>query len=315
MSLPLIALIMLAFTTSGLMHTSAMSSPRCKPTESTIEEDCPILPTPVAGDSIVNTSPIFSSPCEPIQSTWEEDWPLLPAPVANDSIADTSSAFGSRSQPTHSKRPLSSPAPAPTRSLSGLEELNIHTPGGSEDVIIQSLLEDSQAPEQSRKRAFRYTLEPFPWCIMPSEALKPITVIRPFRRVKEREDQIKRHRQWREERWREESIRLDRKSKELKTLFEFLNTLWGLLDTIIELMQTVRVYITLILNTVSSGFSEFPNSMRPPCTTMPWTIWPALVVLWGVCWMFYTPLSPADERQLQLSLLDAEWTLFPSSGM
>lgn len=32
---------------------------------------------------------------------------------------------------------------------------------------------------------------------------------------------------------------------------------------------------------------EFPNRHRPPCTTMPWTIWPALVVLWGVCWMFY----------------------------
>lgn len=35
------------------------------------------------------------------------------------------------------------------------------------------------------------------------------------------------------------------------------------------------------------SFSEFPNRLRPPCTTMPWTIWPALVVLWGVCWMFY----------------------------
>ena len=33
-------------------------------------------------------------------------------------------------------------------------------------------------------------------------------------------------------------------------------------------------------------FSEFPNRLRPRCTTMPWTIWPALVVLWGVCWMF-----------------------------
>ncbi|KAK0660110.1 hypothetical protein QBC41DRAFT_43713 [Cercophora samala] len=32
--------------------------------------------------------------------------------------------------------------------------------------------------------------------------------------------------------------------------------------------------------------------MRHLCTTMPWTIWPALVVLWGVCWMFiYPPLS------------------------
>jgi hypothetical protein len=25
------------------------------------------------------------------------------------------------------------------------------------------------------------------------------------------------------------------------------------------------------------------------CTTMPWTIWTALMVLWGVCWMFPGP--------------------------
>ena len=35
------------------------------------------------------------------------------------------------------------------------------------------------------------------------------------------------------------------------------------------------------------GFVELPNKHRPPCTTMPWCIWPVLVVLWGVCWMFY----------------------------
>ncbi|KAF5259948.1 hypothetical protein FOXYS1_9428 [Fusarium oxysporum] len=31
---------------------------------------------------------------------------------------------------------------------------------------------------------------------------------------------------------------------------------------------------------------EFPNNIRHLCTTMPWTIMPVLVVLWGVCWMF-----------------------------
>lgn len=35
-------------------------------------------------------------------------------------------------------------------------------------------------------------------------------------------------------------------------------------------------------------FSEFPNGIRHFCTTMPWTIWPSLAVLWGVCWMFYS---------------------------
>lgn len=32
-----------------------------------------------------------------------------------------------------------------------------------------------------------------------------------------------------------------------------------------------------------------PNRHRPPCRTMPWDILPSLVILWGVCWMFYTP--------------------------
>ncbi|KUJ13938.1 uncharacterized protein LY89DRAFT_784774 [Mollisia scopiformis] len=27
---------------------------------------------------------------------------------------------------------------------------------------------------------------------------------------------------------------------------------------------------------------------------MPWTIWPSLVVLWGVCWMFHTPFRQQD---------------------
>jgi hypothetical protein len=30
---------------------------------------------------------------------------------------------------------------------------------------------------------------------------------------------------------------------------------------------------------------------------MPWTIWPALVVLWGVCWMFYEELGWDCETQ------------------
>ncbi|KAG8674260.1 hypothetical protein FPOAC2_00267 [Fusarium poae] len=31
---------------------------------------------------------------------------------------------------------------------------------------------------------------------------------------------------------------------------------------------------------------EYPNNIRHTCTTMPWTIRPALLILWGVCWMF-----------------------------
>jgi hypothetical protein len=42
------------------------------------------------------------------------------------------------------------------------------------------------------------------------------------------------------------------------------------------------------------NFSIFPGTIRPRCTTMPWTIWPALVVLWGVCWMFNPRRSDAQ---------------------
>ena len=38
----------------------------------------------------------------------------------------------------------------------------------------------------------------------------------------------------------------------------------------------------------------FPNRRRPPCSTMPWMIRASLVVLWGVCWMFYG-LSPRSS--------------------
>jgi hypothetical protein len=43
------------------------------------------------------------------------------------------------------------------------------------------------------------------------------------------------------------------------------------------------------LTYATSTFSVYPNSRRPLCKTMPWNILPSLVILWGVCWMFYTP--------------------------
>jgi hypothetical protein len=60
----------------------------------------------------------------------------------------------------------------------------------------------------------------------------------------------------------------------------------------------------------SHNVFEFPNKHRPPCTTMPWNIPPALIVLWGVCWMFH-PWSPIDGIQLQ-PLSANEQTLFSS---
>lgn len=50
-------------------------------------------------------------------------------------------------------------------------------------------------------------------------------------------------------------------------------------------------------------FTEWPSGQRPLSTTWPWNIRPSLIVLWGVCWMFYTsdqnredkPRSPAQQ--------------------
>lgn len=37
----------------------------------------------------------------------------------------------------------------------------------------------------------------------------------------------------------------------------------------------------------ASWFSVFPGWVRPVSTTWPWTIKPALAVLWGVCWQYF----------------------------
>ncbi|KAG4283414.1 hypothetical protein FPRO06_07793 [Fusarium proliferatum] len=41
---------------------------------------------------------------------------------------------------------------------------------------------------------------------------------------------------------------------------------------------------------------EFPNNIRHTCTTMPWTILPALLILWGVCWMFIIGSSQPENE-------------------
>ncbi|CAJ0546543.1 Ff.00g011700.m01.CDS01 [Fusarium sp. VM40] len=41
---------------------------------------------------------------------------------------------------------------------------------------------------------------------------------------------------------------------------------------------------------------EFPNNFRHLCTTMPWTIAPALLILWGVCWMFFGSPPPPLQK-------------------
>ena len=44
-------------------------------------------------------------------------------------------------------------------------------------------------------------------------------------------------------------------------------------------------------------FAEWPNSHRPLSTTWPWNVKPSLLVLWGVCWMFYGHSGNNKKRQ------------------
>ncbi|RYP91693.1 hypothetical protein DL770_002218 [Monosporascus sp. CRB-9-2] len=63
---------------------------------------------------------------------------------------------------------------------------------------------------------------------------------------------------------------------------------------------------------------EFPNNFRHPCTTMPWTIWPALVVLWGVCWMFYNGEGVRDINNHAISQefeIDWPWQFNDTGGL
>ncbi|KAF5535705.1 hypothetical protein FPHYL_13138 [Fusarium phyllophilum] len=48
--------------------------------------------------------------------------------------------------------------------------------------------------------------------------------------------------------------------------------------------------------TIVKPVFEFPNNIRHTCTTMPWTILPALLVLWGVCWMFIIGSSQPEHE-------------------
>ena len=66
------------------------------------------------------------------------------------------------------------------------------------------------------------------------------------------------------------------------------------MDSIIRsLLEAIQVNLLrwyqywLHKHSFDDWFTEWPNGQRPLSTTWPWNIKPALLVLWGVCWMFY----------------------------
>lgn len=89
-----------------------------------------------------------------------------------------------------------------------------------------------------------------------------------------------------------------RSSKDWNQVKHNFQSLISLLRNELADLELAKVLIALafhVLRNIRSfskdigfdGFGSFPNRIRPKCTTMPWNIWPSLVVLWGVCWMFY----------------------------
>jgi hypothetical protein len=82
---------------------------------------------------------------------------------------------------------------------------------------------------------------------------------------------------------------------------DFRKVLLHMLRIIHRLDKVLALWKMLIYVLQYLLFSEFPNRLRPPCTTMPWNIWPSLVVLWGVCWMFYKEFASnlGDEGPTQ----------------
>lgn len=84
--------------------------------------------------------------------------------------------------------------------------------------------------------------------------------------------------------------------------------LWSLQQTALDAM--IRHYLNLVEAHIlhwhlywqhskrlgEGWFAEWPNSHRPLSTTWPWNIKPSLLVLWGVCWMFYGPSDKNKRR-------------------
>jgi hypothetical protein len=75
-----------------------------------------------------------------------------------------------------------------------------------------------------------------------------------------------------------------------------------------EFLLKLLIAILVALRSLAKGYglgtlcSEYAHRRRPPCTTMPWNIWPALVVLWGVCWMFYGSPQITDSTWMDMGL-------------
>lgn len=97
----------------------------------------------------------------------------------------------------------------------------------------------------------------------------------------------------------------------IEILCEWLNQVLAEAQKLLALMWLLETLLHLFTLVITVCFSEFPNNLRPPCTTMPWIIVPALFVLWGVCWMFYDEFSVSSPEKTNTNTFQGE-TIYSS---
>lgn len=56
-------------------------------------------------------------------------------------------------------------------------------------------------------------------------------------------------------------------------------------------------YLEQVQRSCADWYSEWSSGRPPLNSRMPWNIKPSLVVLWGVCWMFYMPNAPTSDAE------------------
>ncbi|ETS86056.1 hypothetical protein PFICI_04081 [Pestalotiopsis fici W106-1] len=78
--------------------------------------------------------------------------------------------------------------------------------------------------------------------------------------------------------------KLEMMQEEVEKLLEAIKLLYKAILTILIILASLFLFIF--------NPSRFQRPKHITCATMPWSIWPALVILWGVCWMFHSPWSP-----------------------
>jgi len=108
--------------------------------------------------------------------------------------------------------------------------------------------------------------------------------------------------------FRRQLLRLGYGDDKIDDFCEGLNRILAEAQKLLAMMWLLEALLNLLTTVITVRFFEFPNNIRPPCTTMPWIIVPALFVLWGVCWMFINkvsifPLEDVDAEIFQGELI------------